>query len=84
MYLIKCHIKYLPNSKLIVEMVARFSPGKILAKRSYVQCVVAVTAAHKEGEIVDIFRPTLLFLVSAIAPSCSEQSDCGAAAAGVS
>ena len=63
-------------------MVARFSPGKILAKCSYVQCVVvAVTAAHKEGEIVDIFRPTLLFLVSAIAPSCSEQSDCGAAAA---
>ena len=45
------------------------------------QCVVAVTAAHKEGEIVDIFRPTLLFLVSAIAPSCSKQSDCGAAAA---
>ena len=65
----------------MVEMVARFSPGKILAKRSYVQCVVAVTAVHKEGEIVDIFRPTLLFLVSAIAPSCSEQSDCGAAVA---
>ena len=55
-----------------------------MAKRSYVQCVVAVTAVHKEGEIVDIFRPTLLFLVSAIAPSCSEQSDCGAAAAAVS
>ena len=61
-----------------------FSPGKILTKCSYVQCVVvAVTAAHKEGEIVDIFRPTLLFLVSAIAPSCSEQSDCGAAAVAV-
>ena len=65
-------------------MVARLSQGKILEKRSYVQSVVAVTAVHKEGEIVDIFRPTLLFLVSAIAPSCSEQSDCGAAAAGVS
>ena len=50
-------------------MVARFSQGKILAKRSYVQYVVAVTAVHKEGEIVDIFRPTLLFLVSAIALS---------------
>ena len=62
-------------------MVAKFYRCKILAKHSYVQCVVAVTAVHKEGEIVDIFRPTLLFLVSAIAPSCSEQSDCGAAAA---
>ena len=62
-------------------MAAKFSPGKILSKCNYVQCVVAVTAVHKEGEIVDIFRPTLLFLVSAIAPSCSEQSDCGGAAA---